>query len=687
MQLDSSVQFLKNVGPKLSKLFLKLGVFTIEDLLYLLPRTYEDRRKLPRISECEPDKINTVVGLIESVEERKVKKKLSVLEARITDQSGVMTAVWFNQAYLKKVLKPYTQILIKGKVEFNLFQKVKQMQVADTEMLRTAEDIRENVGYIVPAYPLTQGLYQYQIRKAISTAIEEAIKLIPDYLPAYLTRQMNLLSAQDALKAAHRPKTDLDLQKGRYRIAFEEFLIYQIRLLQKRLGRQEVKNAPVLNKAPDLLRAYIESLPYSLTNAQQHAIKDIQEDVSSSSPMNRLIQGDVGSGKTDVAVAALLMAVGTEKTGALMAPTEILATQHYIKIKKALEQLGVGVYLLKGNMRAKEKRETLEGIQKGPCIIIGTHALIEEPVMIENLGLVVVDEQHRFGVIQRLKIKKEQTPHCVFMTATPIPRTFMLTSFGDLDKTIIGEMPPGRVPPTTFYMKESNVRKAYEHCRLQLKEGFQLYIVYPLVKESEKIDLQSAMEGFEEAKETYKEFNVGLIHGKMSPDEKKSVMSQFKDNEIQVLVATTVIEVGIDVPNSTMMIIHHAERFGLSQLHQLRGRIGRGGNESQCFLVASPKTENGKQRLKAMVNTTDGFELAEIDLKIRGPGDMLGTKQSGLPDFKCGDIVKDESILLTARKVAKTLLESDPKLEKQEHLGLKRAVEYADSIVMEETLN
>jgi ATP-dependent DNA helicase RecG len=403
--------------------------------------------------------------------------------------------------------------------------------------------------------------------------------------------------------------------------------------------------------------------------------------------MNRLIQGDVGSGKTDVAVAALLMAIGSEKTGALMAPTEILATQHFLKIKKALEPLGISVYLLKGKMKAAEKRETIEGIQKGPCIIIGTHALIEDPVMIENLGLVVVDEQHRFGVIQRLKIKKAQTPHCVFMTATPIPRTFMLTSFGDLDKTIIGELPPGRVPPTTFYMKESNVRKSYEHCRLQLAQGFQLYIVYPLVKESEKIDLQSAMEGFEEAKNIYKEFNVGLIHGKMSPDEKRTVMSQFKDNEIQVLVATTVIEVGIDVPNATMMIIHHAERFGLSQLHQLRGRIGRGGNESQCFLIAAPKTDTGKQRLKAMVNTTDGFELAETDLKIRGPGDMLGTKQSGLPDFKCGDIVRDESILLTARKVAKSLLDSDPKLDKPEHLGLKRAVESSESIVTEETLN
>lgn len=687
MQLDSSVQFLKNVGPKLSKLFLKLGVFTIEDLLYLLPRSYEDRRNLPRISECEPDKINTVVGLIESVEERKVKQKLSVLEARLTDQSGVLTAVWFNQAYLKKVLKPYSQILVKGKVEFNLFQKVKQMQVSDTEILRTAEDIRENVGRIVPAYPLTQGLYQYQIRKAISTALEEVLKLVPDYLPAYLTRQMNLLSAQDALRAVHRPKSDVDLQKGRFRIAFEEFLIYQIRLLQKRLDRQTLNNAPILERAPEILHAYITSLPYTLTNAQLGAIKDIQDDVSTASPMNRLIQGDVGSGKTDVAVAALLMAVGSKKTGALMAPTEILATQHYIKIKKALEDLGVGVYLLKGKMKVAEKRETLAGIQAGPCIIIGTHALIEEPVMIENLGLVVVDEQHRFGVIQRLKIKKDQTPHCVFMTATPIPRTFMLTSFGDLDKTIIGELPPGRVPPTTFYIKESNIRKAYEHCRLNLNQGFQLYIVYPLVKESEKIDLQSAMEGFEEAKEIFKEFSVGLIHGKMSSDDKKMVMTQFKENHIQVLVATTVIEVGIDVPNATMMIIHHAERFGLSQLHQLRGRIGRGGNESQCFLIASPKTDTGKQRLKAMVTTTDGFELAEIDLKIRGPGDMLGTKQSGLPDFKCGDIVKDESILLTARKVAKTLLESDPNLAKSEHLGLKRAVEYADSIVMEETLN
>jgi ATP-dependent DNA helicase RecG len=687
MNISSPIEYVKTVGPKRAKLFNKLSIYTVKDLIYYLPKTYEDRRQLPSISGVIPDTVQTIVGVVESISERKVNGSISVVECRVSDRSGSLVAVWFNQAYIKKILKPYSHILIKGKVSINLFQKVKQLAVSETEILYDSASIKENVGCIVPVYGLTNGMYQSYIRTAIKQVKHLISQQIQEILPSQILHVMNLPEITTSLMNIHHPTSDIELKKARQRLIFEEFFVYQLKLLKKRSKRKTDIISPALNSQTNKLIKYIKKLPYTLTKAQKKAIYDIQEDVKKRVPMNRLIQGDVGCGKTDVAVAGLLMAIGSGYSGVLMAPTEILATQHYTKMKSTLETLGVTVYLLKGKMSKKKKKETLENIQKKPCVLIGTHAILEDPVTINTIGLIIIDEQHRFGVIQRLKIQKKQNPHCLYLTATPIPRSFMLTSFGDLDKTIMDEMPPGRIPVTTYFINEENQDKANNYCISELKKGHQLYIVYPLIKESEKIDLKSAIEGYEKATRQFNTFKVGLLHGKMNAKDKALIMDDFKKNNLQILVSTTVIEVGIDIPNATIMIINHAERFGLSQLHQLRGRIGRGGNKSICFLIGNPKTDTGKQRLKAMVNTNDGFKLAEIDLKIRGPGDMLGTKQSGLPEFKCGDIIKDESILLSARNIAKSLLEKDPELENPEYIRLKKHLTSTQSPIIEADLN
>jgi len=431
----------------------------------------------------------------------------------------------------------------------------------------------------------------------------------------------------------------------------------------------------VLTIQGHLTTTYQTALPYSFTQAQTNAIKEIAEDVTSGIAMNRMLQGDVGSGKTDIAVMALLFAIQTGKKGAVLAPTEILATQHDVKFKMHLQALNVPVVLLKG--QAKSRTKILELLQAPePLILIGTHAILEDDVIIHNLGLIVIDEQHRFGVHQRLKLQQKGfNPHCLYMTATPIPRSLMLTAYGDLFKTIMDELPPGRVPVKTYHLTPFRIPKVYEFCKEQLKIGHQIYFVYPLVKESEKIDLQSAIEAHEQLRHIFIDHTVGLLHGKMKTQEKDQVMQDFKNKTIKILVSTTVIEVGIDVPNATVMVIWHAERFGLSQLHQLRGRIGRGGNASYCFLVSQPKGEDAKKRIKAMIDTTDGFKIAEYDLSIRGPGDLLGTRQSGMPDFKIADLIRDEKTLILTRKIANQIIQKDPGLTHPLHQEIKKIVE------------
>jgi len=684
LTLQSDVQYIKGVGPAMSQLLNKLGLFCLKDCLIFFPREYDDRRQLPTIKQVESGDSVTLIVTIESLSDKSIKKGLHVIEAVTFDSSDWMKAVWFNQAYLLKVLKPGLKLLVKGKVETNLFTYMTQINVSETEILRSSEDIKKNTGVIIPVYHLTAGLYQAQMREIIKQAFFVGKELIQDNLSESFRKEYALVGLLSAITEIHYPTSVENYKKARYRIVFDEFFFYQLRLESQRIKHKQVaKTQPLISKN-NLVDQYKSQLPYVFTNAQNKVIGEIIDDLSKPFAMNRLVQGDVGAGKTDVAVVALLIAIESGKNGVLMAPTEILATQHFLKIKDLLEPLGIACTLLKGKMKKSKKQESLDIIKADkPCVIIGTHSLIEAYVMFSNCGVMIIDEQHRFGVMQRIKLQsKVNYPHCLFMTATPIPRSYMLTCFGDLDKSIIDELPPGRIRPKTSLVSEEFLPRVYHHCLERLRLNEQIYIVYPLIEESEKIDLKSAIEGFESIKLIFKECNVGLIHGRMKPEEKNEVMKSFKENKLQILVSTTVIEVGVDIPNATMMIIQDADRFGLSQLHQLRGRIGRGQKESYCYLVSKSNGEQAKKRFKAITDTSDGFKIAEYDLKIRGPGDVLGTRQAGLPQFRLADLLRDEAVLLLARKIAKAIMAEDPELILEKNQSLKNQLNsFSDTII------
>ena len=684
--LTDSIQFIKGVGPALAQRFEKLGVYKIRDLIYFFPRTYEDRRSLPNISQLRVSEQVVFIAAISSVTTTQTSRKKTMLVCQMSDKSGSISATWFNQGYLKKTFKVGMMLVIRGKVETHYQTNQRFVQVSDFEHWDPKSDAQKR---IMPIYHLTHGLYQNKVRDTVKVALKESLNLLCDPVPQSLLQTYQLPTLNEAIWSLHYPETLQDIQLARARVVFEEFLVYQLQLLSYRSQAETRSTSIPLITSGSLVQDYVKSLPYTLTKAQQNAVKDIEADIQKPVTMNRLLQGDVGSGKTDVAIISLLSAVETGLNGALMAPTEILAEQHYTKLSKHLNKLGIDVMLLKSKMKKKEKDQVLEKLMDNdPSIVVGTHALIQDKVSMKNLGLIVVDEQHRFGVMQRVRLsQKGENPHSLFMTATPIPRSFMLTCFGDLDKTIIDEMPPGRIPPKTYFIKQPSIYKLYQKCDEILSQNQQIYIVYPLIEESEHLDLNNAVQGFETIQSRFPQAKVGLLHGRLSPDEKKRIMDEFSQNKSQILVSTTVIEVGIDVPNATVMIIMDSERFGLSQLHQLRGRVGRGGNESFCFLVGKPANPDANKRLKSILSTTDGFKLAEYDLLIRGPGDILGTKQSGLPPFVLGDIVKDESILIRARKVAKEIIEKDPLLERPENKRLKDALISAQSSVQSNPLN
>ncbi|RAP29841.1 DNA helicase RecG [Candidatus Marinamargulisbacteria bacterium SCGC AG-343-D04] len=684
LSLATEVQYLKGVGPRIAKLLTRLDIWTIKDCLFYFPREYDDRRALPSINKVYSGEIVTILCTVETLKEKQVKKGMHIIEAVVTDKTGRLTATWFNQSYLYKQLFPGITLILKGKVENSLFYQTSQLQVQNTEIIRSQQEMKESTGLVIPVYGLTAGLYQTQMRAIMKSTLELGIPLIKDNMSEYITTKFNLIELKNAIKEIHLPRSVNHYKEAKQRIVFDEFIYYQLRLERQRLEhKKRARSSPLITNGT-LAEQYRQSLPYTLTNAQKRVVLEIQEDIAGEHAMNRLLQGDVGSGKTDVAILTLLAAIDSKKSGVIMAPTEILAIQHYLRIRTFLEKYHIKCWILKSKMKKKEKLEAVESLRSGePSIVIGTHALLQEYVSYSKCGVIVIDEQHRFGVMQRIVLQdKGSHPHCLFMTATPIPRTFMLTCFGDLDKSTIDELPPGRIPAQTTLVPDHYIGQVYQSCVQRLRNGEQMYIVYPLVEESEKLDLKSAMEGFETVKSSFSEFKVGLIHGRMKSEEKQDVMEKFKESSIHILVSTTVIEVGIDVPNATIMVIHHAERFGLSQLHQLRGRIGRGGQNSACYLMSNSKTETAKQRLKAMVETHDGFKIAEYDLKIRGPGDILGTKQSGLPDFYLADLVQDEKILITAKKVAQYILEKDPLLEKSEHQSLKEEMlMYQDSVI------
>jgi ATP-dependent DNA helicase RecG len=677
------IQFARGVGPKRALLFEKLGVRTLEDLLWHLPWRYEDRSRLAAIGELAPGMRATVCGEVTDLAvKRTMRRGLSIVEVTVSDASGSLQAVYFNQPYLEKVLRAGTKIMMSGTVVAGRrgWMDVR-MEAPQYEVLGDEEDAPIHVGRIVPIYHETKGLTSRQIRSVVKGALDQSLSHVPEVLPEGVRLRNRLIPVRSAISEVHFPKNGTEpavLERGvtpaHRRLAFEEFFVLQVALAIRHQGVTEEEKGIRFLSRPALLAKLQAALPFSLTSAQQSVLADIQRDMASSKPMHRLIQGDVGCGKTVVALHAMVTACGSGYQAALMVPTEILAEQHYLSLRGLLEQIGIRPVLLTGTGSSKPRKETLSLIQRGEAqVVIGTHALIQKGVAFSKLGLVVIDEQHKFGVLQRKTLlDKGYRPDVLVLTATPIPRTLAMTVYGDLDMSAITALPPGRKPIRTLRFPEGERRKAYRLVRDEVAAGRQAYVVFPLVEESEKLDLQAVMQAAERlGKEDLAGLRVGVLHGRMKSVEKDQTMGAFKRGEVQVLVASTVVEVGVDVANATVMVIEHADRFGLAQLHQLRGRVGRGADQSFCVLLSSSRTEQARQRLDAMVRTGDGFLIAEEDLKIRGPGEFFGTRQWGVPELKAGNLIRDAALLEVARKEAKSLVKADPCL-KAPHLAALR---------------
>lgn len=664
---NTPIQYVKGVGPQKSRVLARLSIKTVSDMLYYLPFRYEDRSNFTAVSNLKIGSLATVKGEIRTLGSVRTKRGIDIFQLALDDGTGVIYGVWFNQPYLRKFFKAGQKIIMYGKVE--KYDKL-QMNHPQYEMLKGDEKDSIHVGRIVPIYHLTQDLAQRNLRTITYRTISEYLRFVPDILPTKIRARNKLVDINFAVRNIHFPMNEDNLKRAYKRVVFDEFFILQLAVAMRRKdlkkGLKGVDHIVDKKMAADFIR----DLPFDLTEGQRRTIKAIEEDMKSPRPMNRLIQGDVGSGKTVVAAYALLLTVGNDYQGALMVPTEILAEQHYITLNKMLVRYDINSVLLIQGVNQKQKREMLEEIKEGRAdIVIGTHALIQEGVEFKRLGLVVIDEQHKFGVSQRARLQSgDRAPDTLLMTATPIPRTLALTVYGDLDISIIKELPPGRGDITTYWVSDSQREKVYNFLREEISKGRQAYIVYPRLEETSSTAVRAAKFMYEEFRErVFKGLRVELIYGRMEPREKESIMKKFKDGDIDILVSTVVVEVGIDVPNASVMVIENAERFGLSQLHQLRGRIGRGPYESYCILISNVETEGAQKRLAAMTEAEDGFEIAEEDLKLRGPGDIFGTKQHGLPEIRFGDVVRDMEIMELARKEAFFLVERDPELKSYEN--------------------
>ncbi len=681
-RLDESLRLLKGVGQQAATALEKLNLRTVGDLLRHIPRRWEDRTNFRSVSDVQSGEFVTVCGIVIAVSTTYPKPKMAITKVLIDDDGAALTLTWFNQPYIERTFgalklsrKP---IVVYGQAKRSGWT----VEIANPEWEELGEDGDAlGANRIVPIYPATEGVRQIRLRKLVWEALQNYSDAIDETLPADVILRHNLVGARHAARNIHFPDSDADLLASRRRLIFEEFFLLQVLLAVRRKANAHETHGIRFAIAPDKLKEDLAQIvPFQLTNAQQRSIGEIVRDVTSGHAMNRLLQGDVGSGKTMVALAAILMAVENGYQAALMAPTEILAQQHAIVLRRLLEPIGLAVELSIGSQTVKEKREVRERLLGGQSrIAVGTHALIQEGVEFAKLGLVIIDEQHRFGVLQRQALaRKGQRPHILVMTATPIPRTLTLTLYGDLDVSILDELPPGRKPITTHWKAQEKRNQVYAAAQRLLNEGRQVYVVCPLVEESEKLQAKSATQLSEHiANEVFPQYRVGLLHGQMKPDEKDAIMAKFKKHELDILVSTTVIEVGIDVPNASVIIIEDADRFGLAQLHQLRGRVGRGQHASFCILMAEPKTEDGRARMEVMTATQDGFKISEEDLKLRGPGEFYGTRQSGLPELYIADIVRDMDILTETRETAFALVESDPKLLKPENQPLRRALERA----------
>ena len=663
LTLKSDVMYLKGVGPKVAYLLNKLGIYAVSDLLYYFPRKHVDYSTRTKIRDLEVGETTTIFGTIKSVEAFNTRNNLGVIKVKISDGTGSINLNFFaskaNKFALERMKSQFPKnsgIMVSGTVKLNSYDgqltldkptySIMDYEVTDNQNL--------NLARIVPIYPLSENLNIKSLRKIIYNAIELFEKEIPTVLPDFIIKKYHLLEKSEAIKQIHFPSDNDKLHQARYTLVFEELFLIQLKLAHLRAeNNKHISSIPLKIKKDGLVMKFIESLPFKLTEAQQRAVNEILNDLHSTKPMQRLLQGDVGSGKTVVATIMLLAAIENGYQAAIMAPTEILAQQHYNNMINWLSPLGVKIELFLGSIGKKQRQISETNLRNGQAdIAVGTHALIQDNVEFANLGAVVIDEQHRFGVKQRLALrKKSQNPQILTMTATPIPRTLAITMNGDLDLTIIDELPKGRKPIITT-MTNSR-RQIADLIRREVDSGRQAYIVYPLIEESETLSAKAAtIEKEKWQNEVFPNYKIGLLHGKLKNDEKDDVMNKFKNKEYDILVSTTVVEVGVDVPNATVIVIENAERFGLSQLHQLRGRVGRSDLQSYCILSSSTHSQETKARLNIMTQTNDGFVIAEKDLQLRGPGEFLGTRQSGLPDMIIADIVNDAKILELARSEA-----------------------------------
>ena len=666
------VRYIKGVGPVKATMFERLGVENVADLFYYLPKRYEDRSQILDVKDLVPGEHQAVIGKVLKTSIFTARTGTRIFEMAVGDDKNKVIAVWYNQPFLKKMFAVGQKVVLYGKVE-----KEKRLQITHPAFEIIDEEEKESleVGRIVPFYSLTEGLSQRELRRVVHRAIHSHLTAVNDPMPTRIRARKKLVDFKFAVENIHFPYSEENLERAYKRLIFEEFFVLQtaMALKRKKLSQKGITHAV----SGSLMTDFEKLFEFELTGEQKKCIKDIESDMASSKPMYRLLQGDVGSGKTVVAMYALLLAAGGGYQGAMMAPTEVLARQHYVTVSQAFMPLGVNVRLLVSGLDAADSERIKKEIAEGEAdIVIGTHALIQESIQYKRLGLVVVDEQHKFGVDQRKDLqRKGDVPDTLVMTATPIPRSLMLTVFGDMDTSLLKEKPEGRQPVSTYWAQEEKREAVYTFIRDEVEKGRQAFIVYPRIKETEKSDLKSAEEMYKRLKEeAFRDLRIALIHGRLKTAEKKKIMDDFRKNKYDILVATTVIEVGVDVPNVTVMLVEHAERYGLAQLHQLRGRIGRGEHASYCILLGEPKTDSSMERLATMSEVDDGFKIAEKDLDIRGPGEFLGTRQSGLPELRVGNIVRDFSIMEEAREEAFNLVSEDPDLKDPHNLGIRRSI-------------
>jgi ATP-dependent DNA helicase RecG len=674
--LEAPLTTFPGVGPKTARTLKKLALESLGDLLWHFPRRYDDYSQLKTINRLWFGEEVTIIGTVEDINVRNVRGgKMKLVEAVIGDGTGSIRITWFNQPWIADKLKPEVGIVLSGKVD----QYLGHLTMSSPEW-EPLERIQLHTNRIVPVYPLTAGITGKWLRRVINSVVTRYATRVPDPIPSEIINAVQLISLGLALQQVHFPDDWKMLEKAQNRLAFDEMFLLQLGVLAQKRDWVELETKPLPVKDGDIDR-FVNSIPFELTEAQKLAFQGVREDLASPKPMNRLLQGDVGSGKTVVAAAAIAIAAENEVQSAVMAPTSILAEQHYATLRDYLPR-GTGIdensiRLMLGSTPNNEKEEIRAGLLDGSIqLVIGTHALIEGPVEFSHLGLAIIDEQHRFGVNQRALLRaKGKNPNLLVMTATPIPRSLSLTLYGDLDLTVIDEMPPGRVPTETRVLSTGERLRAYRFIRSQLEKDHQAFIIYPLVEESEKVDAKAAVEEHERLQaEVFPNYNVGLLHGRMKPDEKEEVMQGYRQGEFNVLVSTSVVEVGVDVPNATVMLIEGANRFGLAQLHQFRGRVGRDDQQSYCLLIPDTDEDAENERLRAMESTVDGFELAEIDLDQRGPGDFLGTRQSGFAELRMAKLT-DVKLIEMARREAKKIFALDPDLSKPEFSSLAQVVQ------------